>query len=64
MKAIYKYKLEPQDEQILPLRGPVLSAGVQGDDIMVWAVHDDEMTPRKVRISGSLVFHIFANYAG
>ncbi|OBC11419.1 hypothetical protein A5784_35055 [Mycobacterium sp. 852013-50091_SCH5140682] len=86
MKFIYKYKLDPQEEQILSLRGPVLSAGVQGDDIMVWAEHDDEMSPRKVRVStrgtghaldgadegqfigtvflGSLVFHIFANYAG
>lgn len=51
MKFIYKYKLEPQDENVLALRGPVLSCGVQGDDIMVWAVHDDELTPRKVRIS-------------
>jgi hypothetical protein len=51
MKSIYKYKLDVQDESILRLRGPVLSAGVQGDDIVVWAVHDDELTPRKVRIS-------------
>lgn len=51
MKSIYKYKLEPQDENILELRGPVLSAGVQGDDIMVWAVHDDELTRHKVRVS-------------
>lgn len=51
MKSIYKYKLEPQVENILTLRGRVLSAGVQGDDIVVWAVHDDELTPRNVRIS-------------
>ena len=51
MKSIYKYKLEPQGENVLKLRGPVLSAGVQGDDIMIWAVHDDELTPRNFRIS-------------
>ena len=51
MKSIYKYKLEPQGENVLELRGRVLSAGVQGDDIVVWAVHDDELTPRKVRVS-------------
>ena len=51
MKSIYKYRLEPEDENVLELRGWVLSAGVQGSDIMVWAVHDDELTPRRVRIS-------------
>lgn len=51
MRTIYKYKLDPQEENILELRGPVLSAGVQGDDIMVWAIHDDEETPHQVRIS-------------
>jgi hypothetical protein len=51
MKTIYKYKLDPQEENILELRGPVLSAGVQGEDIMVWAIHDGEEPPHRVRIS-------------
>jgi hypothetical protein len=57
MKSIYKYKLEPQNENVLELQGPALSAGVQGDDIVVWAVHDDELSPRKVRISTSGTGH-------
>ena len=51
MKYIYKYRLEPADETILTLRGDVLSAGVQGQDIMVWAFHDDDTPERKVRVT-------------
>lgn len=51
MKSIYKYRLDPADQTILTLRGDVLSAGVQGDDIMVWAVHDDAAPERKVRVN-------------
>lgn len=51
MRTIYKYPLQVDDESILILRGKVLSAGVQGGDIMVWAVYDDEAPERRVRIS-------------
>jgi hypothetical protein len=50
MKSIYKYQLTPGYETVLTLRGRVLSAGVQGDDIMVWAVHDDDAPERRVRV--------------
>lgn len=51
MRAIYKYRLAVADEQKLLLRGRVLSVGVQGGNIMVWAVHDDDALERKVRFS-------------
>lgn len=51
MKTIYKYPLKPTDETILTLHGNILSAGVQGDDIMVWATHDDAALERQVRIN-------------
>lgn len=50
MKTIYKYQLDPAATTTLTLRGAVLSAGVQGDNIMVWAVHDDGAPPRQVHI--------------
>ena len=51
MKTIYKHKLNVQRETVLELRGQVLSVGVQGDDIMVWATHDDKAAPLTTRIS-------------
>ena len=51
MKTIYKYPLGAQLENLLTLRGKVLCAGVQGDDILVWAVHDDEAPERKVQVT-------------
>lgn len=51
MRTIYKYPLKVEDEQPLTLRGRILSAGVQDRDIMVWAIHDDSVTPRTVRVS-------------
>lgn len=60
MKSIYKYRLEP-GETILTLRGKILSAGVQGDDIMVWAVHDDNALDRQVRVSVMGTGHPFVN---
>lgn len=59
MQTIYKYPLKPQSENMLLLRGPVLSAGVQDGVIMVWAVHDDELTPRTVRVSTRGTGHEF-----
>ena len=54
MKSIYKYRLDFSSFRpggnILTLRGQVLSAGVQGDDIMIWAVHDDSTLARQVRV--------------
>jgi hypothetical protein len=63
MKSIYKYPLEPADETVLTLRGDVLSAGVQGDDIMVWAVHDDTALERQVRINVMGTGHLFVDAA-
>lgn len=61
MKTIYKYRLEPQEQTVLTLRGRVLAAGVQGDDIMVWAVHDDSALERQVRVSVMGTGHPFVN---
>jgi hypothetical protein len=61
MKTIYKYRLEPQDETVLTLRGDVLSAGVQGHDIMVWAVHDDDAPERQVRVNVMGTGHDFVD---
>lgn len=61
MKTIYKYPLKPADETVLTLRGNVLSAGVQGDDIMVWAVHDDGALDRQVRVSVMGTGHSFVD---
>lgn len=60
MKTIYKYGLEP-GVTILTLRGKILSAGVQGDDIMVWAVHDDDALERQVRVSVMGTGHLFVD---
>lgn len=60
MKSIYKYQLEP-GVTILTLHGKVLSAGVQGEDIMVWAVHDDSTLPRQVRVSVMGTGHPFVD---
>lgn len=51
MRAIYKYSLEIADEQVLMLRGDVLSAGVEGETIVVWAFQDDGVPERKVQIN-------------
>jgi hypothetical protein len=63
VKSIYKYQLKPADETILTLRGKVLSAGVQGDDMMVWAVHDDETPEHNVRINVMGTGHPFVDAA-
>lgn len=60
MKSIYKYQLKPAEETILTLRGDVLSAGVQGDDIMVWALYDDAAPERHVRISAMGTGHLWS----
>ena len=61
MKSIYKYRLEPCEETVLTLRGNVLSAGVQGDDIMVWAVYDDANPEREVRVNVMGTGHLFVD---
>lgn len=61
MKTIYKYPLKPTDETVLTLRGDVLSAGVQGGDIMVWAVHDDASPERQVRVNVMGTGHLFTD---
>jgi len=61
VKSIYKYPLRPADETILTLHGDVLSAGVQGNDIMVWAVHDDDVPERRVRVNVMGTGHPFVD---
>lgn len=40
-KVIYKYVLQPgETEHRMPKRAEILSAEVQGIDIVVWAMHD------------------------
>lgn len=60
MKTIYKYQLDP-GVTVLTLRGQILSVGVQGDDIMAWAVHDDSALERQVRVSVMGTGHPFVN---
>jgi hypothetical protein len=50
VKSIYKYPLEATETQVLTLQGKVLSVGVQNDNIMIWAVHDDDAPERSVKI--------------
>lgn len=61
MKSIYKYVLAPTDETVLSLRGKVLSAGVQNDEIVVWAVNDDDAPARDVRVCVMGTGHYFVN---
>lgn len=60
MKTIYKHRIEP-DGTTLMLRGHVLSAGVQGDEVMVWATHNDAALERKVRIQVMGTGHPFVD---
>jgi hypothetical protein len=60
VKTIYKYPLKP-GVTMLTLRGNILSTGVQGGDIMVWAVHDDAALERQVRVTVMGTGHPFAN---
>jgi len=60
VKTIYKYELQPGDT-ILTLKGQILSTGVQGDNIMVWAVHDDNALDRQVRVSVMGTGHPFVD---
>ncbi|OMC52529.1 hypothetical protein A5742_16400 [Mycolicibacterium fortuitum] len=60
MKTIYKYRIEP-GVTVLALRGQILSVGVQGDDIMVWAVHDDSALERWARVSVMGTGHPFVD---
>lgn len=49
--TIYKYTLDPgATVSEFRLRGRVLSAGVQQNDIVVWAVHDETVPAQRVRI--------------
>lgn len=51
MKTIYKYTLDAVGKQELMLHGKVLSVGVQDGQIVVWAVHDDDIPAHRVQIS-------------
>ena len=43
MRSIWKFKLNPAEQFVhMPRGARVLSAGVQGNDICVWAVVDPE----------------------
>lgn len=61
MKSVFKYPLLPQEETILLLRGKVLSVGIQGNDIMVWAVHDDDAPALSVRFYVMGTGHFFVD---
>lgn len=60
MKTIYKHCIEPGGTTLM-IRGHVLSAGVQGDDVMVWATHDDRALERKVRVQVMGTGHPFVD---
>lgn len=56
MKRILKYKLPPPAgngslirEVPLPQHSEVMSAGVQGDEVMVWALVDSDVDAVRVR---------------
>jgi hypothetical protein len=49
MRTIYKYKLDPGVTK-LELQGPILSCGVQGDNIMVWAIYDEAIGKKTVKV--------------
>lgn len=49
MRTIYKYKLNPGITN-LELQGPILSCGVQGDNIMVWAIYDEAIGKKTVKV--------------
>lgn len=51
MRTIFKYELSVTDTQTLSLHGKILTVGVQGSSIMLWAVHDDDALARQVRVS-------------
>lgn len=49
---VYKYYLQVVDDQRIMLRGKPLSAVVQGDAIVVYALYSEEVEPQ------SYLFHI------
>lgn len=56
MKKIYKYKIDPSlREYDLPYGATILSAGVQGDDIFIWALTDTEnpLSTRYIDVYGT-----------
>jgi hypothetical protein len=48
-RSIYKYRLDPGVTK-LKLQGPILSCGVQGNDIMVWAIYDEAVGEKTVKV--------------
>lgn len=50
MKVIYKHVLEPGLTE-LTLRGPILSVGTQGEDVVAWSLHDPEAPERDVWVA-------------
>lgn len=60
MRTIYKYQLQP-GKTTLTLRGKVLSAGVQGKDIFVWAIYDEDATERQVYVNTMGTGHEFVD---
>jgi len=57
MKTIYKYELELTDDPVIemPFKANVLSVGVQGNKIVVWAEVDTALSkqPRQFYIRGT-----------
>lgn len=50
MPTIYKHHLEPLTYQAIHLHGKILSAGVQENQIVIWAMHDQDSPPFSTRI--------------
>jgi hypothetical protein len=57
MTTIWKHKLFPGDATVLMITGHVLSAGVQGDDIFVWATHYEDTPTHQVTVYASGTGH-------
>ena len=57
MRCVYKY-IVPVDHEsnvMMPREAKILSAGFQGDDLMIWALVEPDymMVPRKIRVVGT-----------
>lgn len=42
MKTIHKFKVIPRNHVLMPKDAEILSVGQQGDDIVCWALVDDD----------------------
>lgn len=61
MRTIFKYDVDGQTAEI---RGEILSVGVQHGDMKFWAIHDEEIKPKRVKIHVYGTGHPLPKYAG